>query len=136
MAVAGTSPAHEEEIGGIRRRLLLRNGEIARFEVQYAPFGFFELFDQLFGRGPAPQVRHVRDILALALIGGGMSDLAADDLIASLPPSENPSLRLVAQRVVGAALLPLVAGGKPKKRGAGSRGPKANQPAATTPVPE
>jgi hypothetical protein len=61
MAIAGTAQLHEEEIGGQSRRLLLRNGEIERFEAQYAPFGFFDLFDQLFGRGPAPQVRHVRE---------------------------------------------------------------------------
>lgn len=134
MAIAGTAQAHEEEIGGQPRRLLLRNGEIERFEAQYAPFGFFDLFDQLFGRGPAPQVRHVRDVLALGLVGGGMSDRAADELMASLPPSENLGLRQAAQRLVGLTLLPGVLSVPGKKPRAGSRRGRAIQPAATMPA--
>ena len=85
MAVSGTSPTYEEEIGGIRRRLLLRNGEIERFESQYSPFGIFELFDQLMGRGSPPQVRQIRDLIALGLVSGGMTERAADDLIEGSP---------------------------------------------------
>jgi hypothetical protein len=111
---------HEEEIGGVRRRLLLRNGEIERFEAQYAPFGIFALWDQLFGRGQAPQVRHVRDIVALGLVGGGMSDRAADDLVAGLPPSENLALREAARRLLGVTFMPDVLDGRPRKKRAGS----------------
>lgn len=107
MAIAGTAISHEEEIGGQRRRLRLRNGEIERFEAQYAPFGVFELWDQLCDRRSPPQVRHVRDLVALALVGGGMSDTAADDLVASLPPSENFALHGVAFRALGSAFLPV-----------------------------
>lgn len=129
MSIASTAKGWDEEIGGQLRKLLLRNGELERFEVQYAPFGIFELFDQLFGRGPAPQVRHVRDLIALGLVGGGMTDRAADDLISSLPPSENVALRGIAQRLLGVTFLPDALDDKPGKRGAGSRkGARAAQP--------
>jgi hypothetical protein len=133
MAISGTAPVLTEAIGGQDRRLLLRNGEIERFEIQHAPLGIFELFDQLFGRGPAPQVRHVRDILALGLVGGGMGDRMADALIAGLPPSDNLHLRAVAQRLLGVTFIPAVldetAG---KKRKAGSRKGSAVQPLPDT----
>lgn len=133
MAISGTAKDYEEQIGGQARRLLLRNGEIERFELQFAPFGIFELFDQLFGRGPAPQVRHVRDLVALGLVGGGMSDRAADDLIAGLPPSENMALRQVAQRLLGVTFMPDVLDAPRKKRAAGSRkNAEADQPGTTT----
>lgn len=108
--------AYEAELGGTVRPLLLGNREIERFEVQHAPLGIFEMFDGLFGHGRQPQVRHVRDLIALALVGGGMSDRAADELVASLPPSENPALRLLAQTVLGLAFMPLMA--EPEKKSA------------------
>lgn len=136
MGIAATAKGWEEEIGGQPRRLLLRNGELERFEVQYAPFGVFELFDQLFGRGPAPQVRHVRDLIALGLVGGGMTDRAAEELISSLPPSENIALRGIAQRLLGVTFIPDALDTKRGKRGAGSRkGASAAQPEPTT-MPE
>lgn len=125
---------YEEEIGGTRRRLLLRNGEIERFEVQYAPFGIFGLWDQLFGRGDAPQVRHIRDLVALGLVGGGMTDRAADELIASLPPSENLALRQIAQRLLGVTFLPVVMEAKKKGRGSAAKA-SALTPHDTTPPP-
>lgn len=128
MAIA--RPGYQEEVGGEPRNLLLTNIELDRFEVQYAPFGVFGLFDQLMGRGAAPQVRHVRDIVALGLVGGGMGDKAADALIASLPPSENFALRGVAQRLLGATFMPeiLRPGAVPGKKPAGSR--RAGAPAS------
>jgi len=129
MAIARTD-GYEEEIGGVRRRFLLRNGDIERFEVQHAPFGIFELWDQLCGRG-APQVRHVRDILALALVGGGMPDRLADEVIAALPPSENMTLRAMALRVLGVTFLPELAA--PSKKKAGSRKAGANGSGDMTP---
>lgn len=130
--ISGTG-TYEEEIGGMRRRLLLRNGEIERFEIQYAPFGVFELWDQLFGKGSPPQVRHVRDLVALGLVGGGMSDRAADDLIASLPPAENLALRGIAQRLLGVTFIPAVLGAASKKNGAGSPRGRKSSPSDTTP---
>lgn len=132
MAVAQTG-AHEEEIGGQSRPLVLRNAEIERFEEHYAPLGIYELFDQLFGRGPAPQVRHVRDLIALGLIGGGMPDKLADALIASLPPSENLNLRLMAQRLIGITFIPSALDARPEKPEAGSQEPgESDQPRRIT----
>lgn len=108
MTITPTAPLIHEKIGGVDRPLLLRNGEIERFEVQYAPFGFFELGDQLMGRGHPPQVRHVRDIIALGLVGGGMSDQAADRLIGSLGPGDNTTLQAIARRLVGVTLFPAI----------------------------
>lgn len=132
MAITPTAPVLTEIIGGQPRRLLLRNHEIERFEAQY-DLGIFELFDRLFGRGPAPQARHVRDLIALGLVGGGLSDRAADDLVGALPPSENPALRAIAQRLIGVTFIPAVldendGGTAGKKREAGSRKPRAVQP--------
>lgn len=129
MAIAG-SGAYEEEIGGISRRLVLRNAEIERFEAQY-DFGIFELWAQLFGRAKGAQARHVRDIVALALVGGGMTDRAADDLISSLGPSENLRLHEIARRVLGVAFLPVVLSDEDKKKEDGSPSDKIGSPDTT-----
>lgn len=114
MAIAGTAGAAiVERIGGVDRRLILRNGEIERFEAQYAPFGIFDLWARFVGEVPQqPQARHCRDLLALALVGGGMSDRAADDLVASLPPSVNRHIMGLAARVLFAAFTPVEPGEK------------------------
>jgi len=132
MAVAGTSDTLSERIGGEIRRLQLRNAEIERFEVQYAPFGIFELWDQLIGKASPPQVRHVRDLVALGLIGAGMDDVRADALLASLPPSDNLFLRGVAVRLLGLAFVPAAI--KPQKKSAGSRSVRA-APASSDTAP-
>lgn len=133
MAVACTSAELVEVIGGESRRLILRNAEIERFEVQYAPFGIFELWDQLIGKAAPPQVRHVRDLVALGLIGAGLDDVKADALLASLPPSDNLFLRGVAVRLLGLAFVPSAI--KPQKKSAGSRSGKARaEPSDTTPA--
>lgn len=132
MAIA-KSGSYEEEVGGKRRRLVLRNGEIERFEAQH-DLGIFEFWDQLFGRGPrGPQARHVRDLVALALVGGGMSDRAADELIGDLPPSENMQLRQIAQRVLGVAFIPAVLD-PDKKKEAGSPEAASGSKPITEPV--
>lgn len=108
-----------EKIDGTDYPLRLRNAEIERFEDQF-DFGIFELWDQIMGRGRPPKAGHVRDLVALALVGAGMSDLAADKLIASLGPDHNFALRAVAQRVLGAAFFPIVLRDKGKKKQGGS----------------
>jgi hypothetical protein len=129
--------AYEEEIGGIRRRLVLRNGEIERFEAQYPDFGIFEFWDQLFGRSKPPRAGHCRDLVALGLVGGGMSDRAAEDLIASQGPEQNLFLRGVAQRLLGVTFLPAVLDaetpGRSKKNAAGSRRRSGKPPSDMTP---
>ena len=127
------SGVYEEKVGGDFRRLVLRNGEIERFEEQH-DLGIFEVWDQLFGRGErGPQARHVRDLIALALVGGGMSDRAADELVASLPPSENLVLRETAKRVLGVTFLPAVLD-QSKKKEAGSHARAARRTRTTAPA--
>ncbi|WP_353475515.1 GTA-gp10 family protein [Salipiger sp. H15] len=131
MAIA-KSGVYEEEVGGKLRRLVLRNGEIERFEAEH-DLGIFELWDQLFGKvSRGPQVRHVRDLVALALVGGGMSDRAADEIVADLPPSENMRLRQIAQRVLGVAFIPAVLEAD-KKKEAGSPGAQSGPEPTTAP---
>lgn len=93
-----------EQLGGESRPLVLRNGEIERFERQHN-IGFFTVAESLFGRGDAPQVRHCRDLVALGLVGGGLPDKTADRIVDDLPPYENPRLRGVAMDLVGAIYL-------------------------------
>ncbi|MCA1481692.1 gene transfer agent family protein, partial [Bradyrhizobium sp. NBAIM08] len=95
---------------------------IERFEEQYSPFGVFGLWDQLMGRGEAPQVRHVRDLVALGLVGGGLPDREADAVVAALPPSENLRLRSIAKALLGVTFLPIVlSAGKKKEDGSRRR---------------
>jgi hypothetical protein len=121
MSILKTAADLHEEIGGETRRLKLRNGEIERFEEQYAPFGLFGLWGQLLGGGSEPQVRHVRDIVALGLVGAGMPDKDADKLIADLPPSENIALRAIARRLLGVTFIPGLVEGSGGKAGAGKK---------------
>jgi hypothetical protein len=125
MSISSTAPVIEEEVGGQSRRLLLRNGEIERFEAQHS-VGIFELFDQLFGRGSAPQLRHVRDLIALAMVGGGMSDRAADLVMADVGPDQALRLREIAQRVLGVAFIPAVLKETKKKAGMRKAAPAAS----------
>lgn len=109
------------ELGGKSRPLVLRNEEIERFETQHS-LGIFAMLDRLFGKAEAPQARHIRDLVALGLVGGGMPDRAADQLVSAMPPSENHKLRQIASDLVLMAFVPEVpekkseeAGSSPKK---------------------
>lgn len=96
--------AHEETLDGVSRRLQITNREIDRFEAQH--IGIFDFWDQLFGHKPGLKAGHVRDMVALALVGGGLADLRAEAVIAALGPDHNQTLRLVAQRALGLAFYP------------------------------
>lgn len=124
-----TRPGHYEMVGGTRRRLCLRVEEIERFEDQFAPLGIFDVYDGLLGRGRMPQARHVRDLVALALVGGGMSDRDADALIAGLPTSEYLALRDIARRAIGVAFMPDILTADTKKKSGGS--PEGSAPDGT-----
>ncbi|MGR3605328.1 GTA-gp10 family protein [Sulfitobacter sp.] len=93
-----------EQLGGESRPLILRNGEIERFERQHG-LGIFAMLDQLLGKGE-PQARHCRDLVALGLVGGGLNDKTADKLVDDMPPSENHKIRAMAQDLLLAAFLP------------------------------
>jgi len=106
MPITAEAPAGGiiEQLGGESRPLILRNGEIERFERQHG-LGIFAMLDQLLGKGE-PQARHCRDLVALGLVGGGLLDKTADKIIDDLPPSENHRIRAMAQDLVLAAFIP------------------------------
>lgn len=83
---------------------LLRNREIERFEDKHR--GIFELWDGFFGRGQKPTSKEVRDILALALVGGGMKDHEADKVLEGCTPADLLRLFQIGQAVVGVAFMP------------------------------
>lgn len=85
------------QLGAKSFPLLLRNGEIERFEEQYSLGIFAALQDIVSGQ---PQARHVRDLVALGLVGAGMSDRDADRLVSDLPPHHNMALREVARELL------------------------------------
>lgn len=91
-------------IGGVERRLLLTNREIERFEMQHG--GIFDVWDQLFGHKAGLRAVHVRDLVALALVGGGMADAKAEAIIADLGPDQNTALRVIAREAIGVAFFP------------------------------
>lgn len=107
MPITAEAPAGGiiEQLGDESRPLILRNGEIERFERQHG-LGIFVMLDQLLGKG-APQARHCRDLVALGLVGGGLNDKSADKLVDDLPPSENHHIRSIAQDLVLAAFTPV-----------------------------
>ena len=122
-------PAIAAPVGGIvakiddaNRPLVLRNAEIEQFEEHHAPLGIFEMLDRLCGRLDHPQARHVRDLVALGLMGAGMSHASAEAMLKKLGPDQNVALRAVATDLVMAAFLPPKGKDTPKKGpGAGGR---------------
>lgn len=86
------------QLGGESRPLVLRQGEIERFEEQHAPLGVFEMLDLVVSGHP--QSRHCRDIVALALVGGGLADKSADKIVSDMPAHENMRIRSLAQDVL------------------------------------
>ena len=93
-----------EQLGTARCALMLTNAEIERFEDKHT--GIFEILDGFFGRAHKPTARQVRDLVALGLVGAGMTGKAADDLVAGLGPDHNQHLYLVAQGLIGVAFMP------------------------------
>ena len=106
MPITAEAPAGGtlEQLGGESRPLILRNGEIERFERQHG-VGIFAMLDQLLGKGE-PQARHCRDLVALGLVGAGLNDKTADKLVDDMPPSENHRIRAMAQDLLLAAFIP------------------------------
>ena len=93
-----------EYIGDTSYTFLLRNREIERFEDKHR--GIFELWDGFFGRGVKPTSSEVRDMLALALVGGGMKDHEADAVLSGCSPADLMRLFQVGQAVLGVAFMP------------------------------
>jgi hypothetical protein len=93
-----------EYIGDTSYTFLLRNREIERFEDKHR--GIFELWDGFFGRGVKPTSSEVRDMLALALVGGGMKDHEADAVLSGCSPADLMRLFQIGQAVLGVAFMP------------------------------
>ena len=93
-----------EQIGDATYTLLLRNQEIERFEDRHR--GIFELWDGFFDRGKKPTTKEVRDLLAYALVGGGLNDAQADAVIGGSGPEQLMRFYALAQAVLGVAFMP------------------------------
>ena len=93
-----------EYIGDASYVFRLRNREIERFEDKHR--GIFELWEGFFERGKKPTSKEVKDILALGLVGGGMKDHEADEVIAKSTPEDLLRFYQIAQAVVGVAFMP------------------------------
>jgi hypothetical protein len=96
-----------EYIGDTSYAFVLRNREIERFEDKHR--GIFELWEGFFGRGTKPNSREIKDLLALGLVGGGMKDADADQIIAKGTPADLLRFFQIAQAVLGVAFMPDVA---------------------------
>jgi hypothetical protein len=117
MPITAEAPAGGiiEQLGGESRPMVLRQGEIERFERQHN-LGIFLMLDLLLGKVQyvtdfngnflSLKSSHCRDLVALGLVGGGLLDKTADKIIGDLPPNENHRVRLIAQELVFAAFMP------------------------------
>ena len=93
-----------EEIDGVTYTFILRNREIERFEDKHR--GIFEVWYGFFDRGKKPTTTEVRNLLALALVGGGKKDSEADAIIESGGPESLLLFYQIAQAVLGVAFMP------------------------------
>lgn len=93
-----------EYIGSTSYTFILRNREIERFEDKHR--GIFEFWEGVFGRGKKPSSTEVRDLVALALVGGGMKDHDADKVLSECGPDQLMHLFQLAQAIVGVAFMP------------------------------
>lgn len=102
-----------EEIGGVTYTFLLRLGEIERFEDRHR--GIFDVWDGFFNRGKQPNSREVRDLVALALVGGGKKDREADAILEKATPADLLRLKQIAQAALGVAFMPEIGDEQEKK---------------------
>ena len=93
-----------EYIGDTSYSFVLRNREIERFEDKHR--GIFDLWEGFFGRGTKPNSREIKDLLALGLVGGGIKDAEADDIIGKGTPADLLRFFQIAQAVLGVAFMP------------------------------
>lgn len=106
MSIAAEAPRGGvvEYLGDASYAFVLRNREIERFEDKHR--GVFDLWEGFFGRGVKPTSREVRDLIALALVGGGMKDQDADKILNDCTPADLMRLYQIAQAVLGVAFMP------------------------------
>ena len=106
MAITAQAPRGGvvEYIGSTSYTFILRNREIERFEDKHR--GIFDFWESVFGRGKKPSSTEVRDLVALALVGGGMKDHDADKVLSECGPDQLMHLLQLAQAIVGVAFMP------------------------------
>lgn len=106
MAITAEAPRGGvvEYIGDTSYAFILRNREIERFEDKHR--GIFDFWDGVYGRGKKPTSGEVRDLIALALVGGGMKDHEADKIVNECGPDQLLRLFQLAQAIVGVAFMP------------------------------
>ena len=106
MAITAEAPRGGvvENIGGVSCALILRCKEIERFEDKHR--GVFDLWDGFFGRGQKPTSSEVRDLVALALVGGGKTDAEADKIVEAGGAASLLLYYQLAQAVLGVAFMP------------------------------
>jgi len=106
MAITAEAPRGGvvENIGGVSYTLILRCKEIERFEDKHR--GVFDLWDGFFGRGQKPTSSEVRDLVALALVGGGKTDAEADKIVEAGGAASLLLYYQLAQAVLGVAFMP------------------------------
>jgi hypothetical protein len=116
MAITAESPRGGivEELGGTSYVFILKVGQIERFEDKHR--GIFELWDGFFERSSKPTSTEIRDLLALALVGGGKKDREADAIIEECTPADYLRLYQIAQAVLGIAFMPDAFAEAPKKK--------------------
>ena len=93
-----------EYINGTSYVFVLRNREIERFEDKHR--GIFDFWEGVFGRGKKPSSKEVRDLVALGLVGGGLKDHEADNVLQQSGPDQLMHLFQLAQAIVGVAFMP------------------------------
>lgn len=115
------------KVGDATYPMVLRNAEIERFEDKHQ--GVFGFFEGIMGQTISATSNEVRDLVALGLVGGGMTDREADLLVSSLGPDWNMQLLGLARALIGVAFMPdSVEGGGDPEDEAGDP-PKKTDPA-------
>lgn len=108
MAITAEAPRGGvvDQIGDATYTMILRNREIERFEDKHR--GIFEVWDGFYDRGRKPNSTEVKDLVALALVGGGLSDIKADKIVSDAGPQALMKFYALAQSVIGVAFMPEV----------------------------
>lgn len=104
--------------------LLLRNGEVERFEKMH-DVGFYSFINDLINN--SAKLHQVRDLIALGLVGAGMGDGEADAVMDRVPLGAAISLRAVARALAFAPF-----GTEDKKKDTEEHSRKKNLSKATT----
>lgn len=130
MAITAEAPRGGvvENIGGVSYTLILRCKEIERFEDKHR--GVFDLWDGFFGRGQKPTSSEVRDLVALALVGGGKTDAEADKIVEAGGAASLLPYYQLAQAVIGVAFMPDIGDQSQPVKKKRQAGRKIKRPAA------